>query len=185
MRLPYTAALFAILAATAISAGGWNDYRLDIGGGFAVYRMNSFEVCLGGSDGSLLICPTDFPGVLGPLREYAVADAAVATRHSGVRPLPENPSLPGADDAQEWFFLVSRASRKIMGPMSRADFAQHPLRPKSLTWCEPRNPNFWRPVLGTLYSLCLSAIILKWPLVVPVVLTAGCVVFWRVRRRTA
>jgi hypothetical protein len=154
MRSLLTASVLVLLAPNSIWATGWLDYKLDIGGGFAIYRTNAFEVSLGGSDGSLLICPSDFPGQVGPLREYAITESVVATRHSGVRPHAANPSLPTADDSIEWFFLVKRASSTAIGPMTRADFER--LHPSRLAWRQPSNPNFWRPLLGTLYFLALS-----------------------------
>ena len=178
-----TATVVTILTATSLGATGWLDYTLDIGAGFAVYRMNSFEVCLGGTDRSLLICPSDFPGQVGPLLDYAVADSVVATRHSGVRPDPRNPSLPAADETIEWFFLVDRTSRQPLGPFSRADFDRHRLRPSQLNWQQPHNPNFWRPVLGTLYFLGMSAVILGWPLaIVGVLFLFAGLAWWRIRR---
>jgi hypothetical protein len=182
MRSVLNSSMLVLLTSNFLWATGWLDYKLDIGGGFAIYRANAFDISLGGSDGSLLICPSDFPGQVGPLREYAITDSVVATRHSGVRPHPDNPSLPTADDAIEWFFLVKRASPTAIGPMTRAEFAR--LHPSSLAWVRPSNPNFWRPVFGTLYFLALSALILGWPVgIAAAMISLAGFAWWRLRRR--
>ena len=53
----YLALALAILTHVApASASGWHDYRLEIAPGFAVERMNSFQICLQGDPTTSFWC---------------------------------------------------------------------------------------------------------------------------------
>lgn len=178
------ALLLAVGGVPGALASGWNDYSLEIAPGFTIWRMNSFDVCLGATDGTLLDCPEGWPGHVGPLVGYAVGEAYIATRHTGVKPNRRNPDLPDADPAVEWFFLVQRSTNEVIGPLDKAAFDKDTRRPSSLDWRTPRNPNFWRPLRGMLLFLAMSAVILKWPVAVLIsVPTVAGFIWWRSHRR--
>jgi hypothetical protein len=182
MRHITVTVLAAILTAPA-HASGWHDYRLEIAPGFAVERMNSFEVCLAGPDGSLIICPDD-PPVFGPIVSYAVTADSILTRHLGAKPNERNLSMWDADPTTELYFRVNRSNLRVDGPYSRAAWQQAGLQSlSSVTWTEPKNPNFWIPLLGTVYFLFMAAYVLVWPLVLLVILVVGGILLWVVRRR--
>src|SRR4051812_17549311 len=90
-------------------ASGWHDYSVEIAPGFSVYRMNNFEVCLGQTGGSLLTCPSSYPGQVGPLVEYAVTKDFILAHHAGVRPDERNPSMPSGDPNKAFYFAVRRS----------------------------------------------------------------------------
>jgi len=184
MRAQLIAGALVLSCVPVSLASGWNDYSLEIAPGFTVWRMNSFDVCLAGSNGTLLDCPDAWPGRVGPLVEYAVGDAFIAMRHTGVRPEPRNPLLPGADPTKEWFFLVRRSTNEVIGPLDRPSFEADRRHPSPLVWRTPRNPNFWRPLLGTLLFLAMSAVIVKWPIAVLVAVPMiALFTWWHLRRK--
>jgi len=173
----------SVILTAAVHASGWHDYRLEIAPGFAVERMNTFEVCLSGPDASLIVCPDD-PPAFGPLVSYAVTADSILTRHFGAKPDERNPSMWDADPTTELYFHVSRVDHRVDGPYSRTAWQQAGL-PSLLdvAWTEPRNPNFWTPFLGNALFLLTAAYVLVWPLVLLAVLFAGGVLLWVVRRR--
>jgi hypothetical protein len=181
-------ALFAFVVlcfAAPASASGWHDYRLEIAPGFAVERMNPFQVCLSGHEALLLICPLDDHPRFGPLVEYAVTDEFIITRHAGSKPHERNPSMWQGDPSQEFLFLVRRADEKITGPLGREEWAEAGLpNLSSLNWVEPRNPNFWTPFLGDLFFLAFTTVYFGWPIVLlALAALIGLWLFRRSRRR--
>jgi hypothetical protein len=178
--------VFAIFVAVvglplAAAGTGWNDYEVDIAPGFTVVRANTFEVCLGTSDGRILVCPSHPPGELGPLVGYVVTSDQIVTRHFGARLDPENPLLGEQDPSKELFFFVSRRTLEVVGPLSRAEFDQSPLKPTGEPkWQAPHNPNFWRPLLGQLAFIGITLLIFGTPVVA---VGAGIWVGWRLLRR--
>jgi len=163
------------------NASGWQDYELEIAPGFSVYRMNSFEVCLGSSEGQLLVCPSGFPDV-GPIVGYAVTAESILTRHEGVRPHPKNPTVPDGDPSKEFFFIVSRDTRAVTGPFDRGTLvSRSSALVDQIRWVAPHNPNFWRPLLGDLIFLSFTLLLFGWPIGVLVFLFL--LGWWWLRRR--
>lgn len=173
--------LFVLFAAGPAAAQGWHDYELPIAPGFTIYRNNSFEICLGESDGLILICPND-KGLVGPIAAYAVTDTAILTKHFGVTRNKKNPSIPEGDPDKEFFFLTNRMDKRITGPLSRADWEQRGSPSLSaVTWVEPRNPNFWLPMFGDLMFLGFVLLFWWWP--VALVALAAILIWFYVRRQ--
>jgi hypothetical protein len=174
--------LVMIFLAGPAAASGWHDYRLEVAPGFAVERMNPFQVCLSGHEGLLLICPLDDHPTFGPLVEYAVTDEFIVTRHAGSKPHERNPSMWQGDPSQEVLFLVRRADEQIRGPLERQEWEKAGLPVlSSLKWVEPRNPNFWTPLLGDLFFLGFTAVYFGWPILL--LALAALSGFWLFRRR--
>jgi len=146
--------------ASRTSAQGWLDYELEIAPGFTVFRANSFDVCLGTPEGALIICPHDYPGLVGPLVEYAVTSESIATRHEGVRPNERNPAMSDGDPDKEFFFSVRRGDQSISGPFTRSEWEKSGLPPlSSFDWKHPQNPNFsYRPRS----ELIKHSIVVRW-----------------------
>jgi hypothetical protein len=176
------ALLAALLLQSGLSlAAGWHDYSLEIAPGFFVYRMNSFDICLGLPDGNLLICPEKYPGV-GPLTRYAVTDKMLFTRHFGVRPNERNPSVPEGDPNKEYYFAVVRATHHVTGPLTRDAWERTGLPTlSSLQWAAPKNPNFWTPLIGNVSFLVFVLVVYGWPYIAAVVVIAASI--WLYRRR--
>jgi hypothetical protein len=171
-----------VLACTA-SAQGWLDYELEIAPGFTVFRANSFDVCLGTPEGELLICPHDYPGLVGPLEAYAVTNDSIVTRHLGVRPNERNPAMPDGDPGKEFFFSVRRGDRSVSGPFTRSEWEKSGLPAlSSFDWTHPRNPNFWLPLVGSLFFVGFAVVYFGWPLLLLLAAGFG---FWLYRRRSS
>jgi hypothetical protein len=180
--------LIPALVAVAFVAGGagaqgWHDYELPIAPGFSIYRMNSFDVCLGTSEGKLLVCPNEYEGV-GPLVGYVVTDDSILTEHWGVRPDPLNAAMPDGDSSQRFFFIVSRRTRSVEGPFDRATFASR-MPAGDLQWVRPHNPNFWTPLLGDLMILSFFLLVFALPLGVVLLLGFWAWRWWRRHRQDA
>ena len=181
-------ALVLLAPAGSVRASGWHDYELKIAPQYSVFRANSFDVSLQGPE--LHIGPDTYAGV-GPLVGYAVTPEVIFTRHLGVRPHPQNPSMSDGDPDQELFFLVRRSDRHVTGPLTRSAWEERGDLPalSSLLWSEPRNPHVLLPLLGTIVFIAFALVIVPayaayayWPLtVVPVLI----IVVWRRRRRAA
>lgn len=175
-------ALIALAFATVpAQASGWNDYELKIAPGFSIYRANDLDVCLGTSDGSLIVCPSSSRDLsVGPLNAYMVTEEWILTRHRGLRRASENPTeFEGA--SEEFFFIVSRATRAVEGPFDRASFASRsPVPSQSLKWIAPHNPNFWLPLFGGLLFLSYTVWFFGWPVIVVLFAALG---WWFVQRR--
>jgi phosphate/sulfate permease len=180
--IAYRALVTTLLLHCGVSfASGWNDYSLEIAPGFWVYRMNSFEVCLGKTDGKLLICPDEYPGIVGPLIEYAITNELIITRHVGVRPNESNPTMSDGDPTKEYYFATARADHRVVGPLTRAAWEQSKLpNLTSLQWVTPENPNFWVPFIGNVTFLLFALVFWGWPVIVAAVLLAISV--WLYRR---
>jgi hypothetical protein len=174
-------ALFVILLAARAAGAGWHDYRLEIAPGFAVERMNSFQVCLAGREGHLVICPIYEQPAFGPLVEYAVTDDFIITKNLGAQPHEKNPVMWQGDPTKEFFFVVRREDEEVTGPLTQQEWEQSGFPAlSSLNWATPRNPNFWTPLLGDLLFLGFAAVYFGWPvLVLALVASLG---FWLLRR---
>ena len=77
--------LLLLLSGANLYASGWNDYELDIGDGYSVFRMNSMDVCIGTKGGSLILYPSDYKHV-GPVIDYQMLEKYILTKNAGVNP---------------------------------------------------------------------------------------------------
>lgn len=177
-------ALFVLLLASAAAGAGWHDYRLEIAPGFGVERMNSFQVCLAGREGLLIVCPMMSDPAFGPLVEYAVTEDFIITRNLGARRHEENPAIWQGDPTKEFFFLVARKDQQVAGPLTREEWERDDLPDlATLDWVVPRNPRFWTPLLGDLSALGFMAVYAGWPLLAALLIASFALVLVRRNRR--
>jgi len=144
-------------------ASGWNDYSLDIGDGYMVFRANSMDVCIGRTGGSLILYPQDYAEV-GPVIAYDMMNTFILTKNAGRVPrnLFEGDTFENVDYGREWYFLIPKATNEPMGPYTKETFMSV-LEEKGIQnveWVTPRNPNFWTPVLGSLMFIAIAIPIL-------------------------
>ena len=180
---------FAVLiSACSCLASGWNDFRLDIGDGYTVYRANSMDVGIGKA-GSLILYPRDDDNV-GPVVGYITTPEYILTKNLGKTPrnLFESDTAE-VDASQEFFFVIAKGTDELHGPFSEDEFAKRPevINLGQLDWQIPKNPNFWRPLLGSLWFLAFAipflAIKFFW-ITVPVVIgLIVLIIYTRKRRR--
>ncbi len=159
--------ILAILALVSISgsahATGWNDYSLDIGDGYMIFRANSMEVCIGQTGGSLILYPQDFAEV-GPVVAYDMKSEFILTKNAGrvLRDLFEGDTFENVDYGKEWYFLIPKTTNEPLGPFTKTAFLDA-IKGKgiqNIEWVEPRNPNFWTPLLGNLMFIAIAIPIL-------------------------
>lgn len=144
-------------------ASGWNDYSLDIGDGYMVFRANSMDVCIGRTGGSLILYPQDFAEV-GPVVAYDMKSEFILTKNAGRVPrnLFEGDTFENVDSGKEWYFLIPKATNEPLGPFTETAFLDI-LEEKGIQnveWVKPRNPNFWTPLLGSLVFIAIAIPIL-------------------------
>ena len=158
-----TTILAALLSASLSFATGWNDYTLDIGNGYNVFRANSMDVCIGKADGSLILYPRNHDKV-GPVVRYINTPNYILTKNLGrkSRSLFEGDTFQNVDPSQEHFFVIAKANDEVHGPFSAEEFSKRPevANLGRLDWQIPKNPNFWAPLLGNLMFLAFSIPIL-------------------------
>jgi uncharacterized membrane protein len=157
------AILTLIFISGSVHAAGWNDYSLDIGDGYMVFRANSMDVSIGQTGGSLILYPQDYAGV-GPVIAYDMKDNFILTKNAGSVPrnLFEGDTFENIDQGREWYFVIPKATNEPLGPYTKEAF-MNVLREKTIQnvdWVEPRNPNFWTPVLGSLIFIAIAIPIL-------------------------
>ena len=180
--IQFILALFLI--SDTVNASGWNDYSLDIGDGYMVFRANSMDVCIGQAGGSIILYPQDYAEV-GPVVAYEVKNEYILTKNAGRVPrnLFEGDTSENVDYGKEWYFVIPKATDEPLGPYAKADFLDV-LKEKGIQnvdWVEPKNPNFWTPLLGGLFFLVVAIPILTikyFYISIPLVI---CVV-WAIRR---
>jgi hypothetical protein len=151
--------LTLILLSANAHASGWNDYSLDIGDGYMVFRANSMEVSIGQTSGSLILYPQDYIGV-GPVIAYDIKTEFILTKNAGRAPrnLFENDTFENIDHGKEWYFLIPKVTNEPLGPYTKAAFSDV-LREKgiqNIEWVRPKNPNFWTPLLGSLMFIAIA-----------------------------
>ena len=144
-------------------AAGWNDYSLDIGDGYMVFRANSMDVCIGQTDGILILYPQDFAEV-GPVVAYDMRSDFILTKNAGRVPrnLFADDTFENVDYGKEWYFLIPKATNKPLGPYTESAFLEI-LEEKgiqNIEWVNPRNPNFWTSLLGSLMFIAIAIPIL-------------------------
>jgi hypothetical protein len=162
--MKYRLAFFTFLASTSVCmASGWQDYTLDIGDGYNVFRANSMDVCIGKANGRIILHPWNYAGV-GPVVQYINAPQHILTKNFGRKPrnLFEGDSFEEIDPSRSYFFVIAKANDRVHGPLSEEELSQRPevANLGTLDWQTPKNPNFWRPLLGNLFFLALSIPIL-------------------------
>jgi hypothetical protein len=178
MRRAVTTSIL-LLSAFACFASGWRDYTLDIGDGYYIFRANSMDVCVGKADHGLILYPDKFANV-GPVVRYITTPQHILTRNLGrkSRNLFQGDTFQDVDPSQTFFFVISKGTDEIVGPLSEDEFTGRPevaslgqpnwqtpgdSRAASLgqlNWQTPKNPNFWLPLLGGLMFLAFAIPIL-------------------------
>lgn len=168
-------------------ASGWNDFTLDIGDGYNIVRCNSMDVCIGKADMSLILYPEKYSNV-GPVVYYFTTPKFIFTKNLGRKPrnLFQGDTFEDIDSSQEFFFIISKGTDEIAGPLSASQFAGRPevADIASLNWQAPKNPNIAIPLFGSLMFLVISVPILAikffW---ITIPLVAGVVVLIRYIRK--
>jgi len=163
MMRQITAILTILLSASACFASGWNDFTLDIGDGYYVFKASSMDVCIGKTGGPLILSPGYYDGV-GPVTGYITTPELILTKNLGRKPrnLFEGDKHEEVDPSREYFFVITKGTDKVQGPFSEEEFGKRPevtnLGP--LDWQTPTNPNFWLPLLGVLMFIAVAIPIL-------------------------
>lgn len=176
-----TTCVLVALISTAASASGWNDYSADIGQGFEISRMSSFQVCIGQTNGALLICPRE-GDEFGPVSGYAFTESHLLVKAYGAMPHPKAPELSTADRDKAFFFLIDKGTLEVAGPFTAEEFHSSSAVPAQIDWTRPENPDVTGALLGAVMFLGIAALIFGWPVVL-VLLIAGAFLVLRKRRR--
>lgn len=152
---------------------GWNDYLLDIGDGYRIIKANSFEKGLEGPN-RISVFPYNYAEI-GPLTHYHKDSKYIFLKFLGRkdRNLFEGDTFKQQDSTKKYYFIVTAKDGAILGPLDSEIFGSELKRIKyeSVNWISPKNPNFWRPLLGSLMFLGLAIPILFfkfWYLTFPV-----------------
>lgn len=191
----------ALLFVTALLCGsGWNDYALDIGGGYQIVRANSFDVSLC-NDRREVIGPWSYRGI-GPLYEYSQVEGYIFTKHYGATTRDEPGAAAGwsirdLDRSTTHYFLLRKSDGYIDGPLTKEQFDQN-LKSLNLVvnkWNTPRNPNILLPLIGSLWFIVVSIpfLVIKYPFYALFVFLGlasmatmlSVFVYWIIRRNTA
>ncbi|MCL4473909.1 MAG: hypothetical protein M1539_02960 [Actinobacteria bacterium] len=111
--------LTLLLLAPFCLATGWNDYTLDIGDGYDVFRANSLDVCIGKSSGSLILCPSNYDNV-GPIDQYITTPQHIFTKNLGRKPrnLFEGDTFQDIDSSKTFYFIIYKANDEVIGPLT-------------------------------------------------------------------
>jgi hypothetical protein len=150
--------LTMLFVVPAAGASGWLDYELDIGDGYCVFRANSLDISICREDGGIILHPLDY-GV-GPVAEYAMAQNYLFTRNLGAK--REGSSTHDDHYAvvpeQSHYFIIVKQGDRVIGPLSETEFRKRPELTEAgdWRWHRPKNPNFWLPLIGTLFFLFWS-----------------------------
>jgi hypothetical protein len=186
-----TAILLILLSASVCLASGWNDFTLDIGDGYNVFRANSLDVCIGRADGSLILSPRDHDKV-GPIVNYISTPDYILTKNLGRTPrkLFEGDTFQEVDPSHVYFFVIVKANDEVRGPFSTDEFSQRPEVASlgQLDWQIPKNPNFWTPLLGNLMFLAFAIPILAikffW-ITIPLIIAMALLIRHVIKKRRA
>jgi hypothetical protein len=155
--------LFIAASASLCHAQGWLDFKLDIGDGYAIWRNNSRDVNVANSNDTVLM----WSDRTGPVVAYATTERFIFTRNRG--------NDPESDPDQEFFFVLTKGTDEFAGPLTKREFENRPETKtvSQIKWLKPTNPNFWRPVLGTLmfflFAIPILAIKFFW-VTIPVII---------------
>lgn len=147
-----------LFSASICNATGWNDYSLDIGDGYTVFRANSLDISIGKANGRLILHHADYENV-GPVIRYIITPEHILTKNYGRknRNLFEGDTFQEVDTSQEYYFIISKKSDMVTGPLSEDQFVkrQEVSSLDSLDWKKPKNPNFLIPLLGSLMFIII------------------------------
>ena len=151
--------LYMSIMAANVHASGWNDYELDIGDGYTVFRANSMDVCIGKQRGTLVLSPHDFVDV-GPVIAYQMLNRFILTKNAGSQPrnLFEGDTFQDVDYEKEWFFIIPKVTNQPLGPYHQKEFDKKltELGIHQTGWLTPRNPNFWIAFFGILMFIVIA-----------------------------
>jgi hypothetical protein len=163
MRAAKIAVLMIMVAVMAPSSSwgfaGLLDYKLDIGDGYAIYRNNSYEVCLGKSDGTLILWQGNYDKI-GPITHYGTNSHHIFARAIGLtRSLTGEGPPPELDKGKEYYFIITKGSDALVGPLSSIGFYSNSAVKAAgkIQWLQPKNPNILLPILGVFLMLVYSA----------------------------
>ena len=142
-----------------LQASGWNDFRLDIGDGYTVFRANSLDVSIGKEGDGIILWPLAYDS-LGPVVGYQTKENYILAKTAGRTPRNnfEGDTFEEVDYGREFFFLIPKATDEPLGPFTEEVFAAV-LKEKGIEnekWTRPVNPNFWTPLLGSLMFLVIA-----------------------------
>ena len=178
-----------LLYGGAVAATGWLDYELDIGNGYSIFRPSALDVSLARNH-VVIVSRSNFSEI-GPIVGYFNNHSHIFLRAVGWKRRNAFPQdeFKEIDSSKEFFFVVHVRGGEVTGPLSRNAFLQNPVvtASGSFEWIKPKNPNFWLPLLGTVYFILLSIPILYviyWYVSLPAtVLMVYGLVRWRAARR--
>lgn len=173
--------LLLLLAPTG-HASGWNDFVLDIGGGYHISKMSSLEVCIGKDRGPLILCGTRGSDI-GPVNGYIVTPDHIFGRTLGRKPVAHDDGYvrDSVDVEQLHYFVIDKRTELLLGPFAQAGFEQRPevAALGELDWELPTNPGAWLLIGVVAVGLGIVLFILAMP-VIGVALLVG----WLRRRHS-
>jgi hypothetical protein len=159
--------LLLLLAPTG-HASGWNDFVLDIGGGYQVSKMSSLEVCIGKDRGPLILCGTRGSDI-GPVNGYIVTPEHIFGRTLGRKRVAYDDGHVGdsVDTGQVHYFVIDKRTDLLRGPFARAEFEQRPevAALGTLDWELPANPGAWLLIGVVAVGLGIVLFILAVPVI--------------------
>jgi len=180
--------ILSIVYSISSQASGWNDYNLEIGDGYSIFRANSFDVTLA-KDMGLIISNHNF-NEIGPITHYHKDSENIFIKATGWknRGAFDGNIFKEIDDSKEFFFIVAVGSTEVKGPLDLKDFndTQELKEMGNVGWIAPQNPNFWTPLLGTLMFISFAIMIMyivNWFITVPVTVIVGYVLFKWLKNR--
>jgi hypothetical protein len=114
-----TAYLLAMSCGGVRAGGG----RAEIGDGYAIAAANSFDVGVVSPNGLFVLNPRNYANV-GPVVEYAATPTRIMTMNLGAkrRNLFEGDVFVEADESKRLFFVISKGSNEVIGPMEETEF---------------------------------------------------------------
>jgi hypothetical protein len=167
-------ALIVAAGTSSCFASGWNDFVLDIGDGYVIFKNNSYDVGVGTSKANvctgIILSPTDYNGV-GPVVAYITTDKLILTKNIGA----EGDYGAYLDTSKNFYFIISKTNNNVTGPLSKTEFDRNPSITAlgQLNWKRPLNPHWlWSLGISIIFLLYLIPILtIEYPLVaVPVLL---------------
>jgi len=144
-------------------SSGWNDYSLEIGDGYSIFRANNMDVCISNVHGNIILHP-DIAENVGPVSKYMTTKTHIFTKNLGRIPrnLFEGDTFENIDPSKEFFFMIIKKTDRVVGPFSKEEFnsQKEVIKLKYLDWKTPKNPNVGLPIYGSLMFILISIPIL-------------------------